>query len=119
MRFFSGSLLQREFMWHFIAVGILTVLRKAAKTTDYGAFYYADFYSLLYVIPLGSQYFPQHPVVRHPHLLFPFYCERPSFTLIQNKMKNCLSQWPCTTEPNLLRYLIFVSKKLNSNMAAM
>jgi hypothetical protein len=39
-------------------------------------------------ISLRSKYSPQHPVLKHPQSLFLPYCQRPSFTPIQNNMQN-------------------------------
>jgi hypothetical protein len=33
-------------------------------------------------IPLWSKYSPQHPVLKHPQLMFLPYCQRPCFTPI-------------------------------------
>jgi hypothetical protein len=37
-----------------------------------------------YLIPLGSKYSPQHPVLKYPQSMFFPYCQRPSFIHIQN-----------------------------------
>jgi hypothetical protein len=39
-------------------------------------------------IPLRSKYFPQHPVLKHPQSTFLPYCQKPSFTPIQNYRQN-------------------------------
>jgi hypothetical protein len=39
-------------------------------------------------ISLWSKYSPQHPVLKHPQSMFLSWCQRPSFTSIQNHRQN-------------------------------
>jgi hypothetical protein len=42
----------------------------------------------LHLIPPRSKYPPQHPVFKHSQSMFLPYCQRPSFTPIQNHRQN-------------------------------
>jgi len=44
-----------------------------------------------YLVPLWSNYSPQHPILKHPHPTFLPQCKQPSFTPIQNKRQNYIS----------------------------
>ena len=41
-----------------------------------------------YFVPLRPKYSPLHPTLKHPQPMFLRYCERPSFTPIQNNTRN-------------------------------
>jgi hypothetical protein len=41
-----------------------------------------------HLIPHQSKYYLQHPVLKHPQSMFLPYCQRPSFTCIQNYRQN-------------------------------
>ena len=41
-----------------------------------------------YLVPLRSQYPPQHPVPKHPQPTFLSQCQLPSFTPIQTNRQN-------------------------------
>ena len=51
------------------------------------------YFSLLlcHLVPLGSKYPPQHPILKHPQSRFLLQCERPSFTPIQNNRQHYIS----------------------------
>ena len=41
-----------------------------------------------YLVPLRPKYFPQHPILKHPHPTSLPHCQRPSFIPIQNNRQN-------------------------------
>jgi len=55
------------------------------KSTDHKVPFLCSILPSCYLISLRLKYFPQHPILKHPQLMFFPWGERSSFTPIQNK----------------------------------
>jgi hypothetical protein len=70
----SWSLGHYNYSWRTVQVAKLLVMQ--FSPTSY------------HFIPVWYKYSPQHPVLKHPQSTFLPYCQRPSFTPIQNHRQN-------------------------------